>query len=179
MANQLLVGDQVFHGPRTLLKRPELAALIGCVCADWAYIESSLTMFYGHLMGVYLPKHPEFEPPTHPVALQVLGEIQSIRSKVSLVKKLADWIIKDEVQKKDVLSVLDRVQRAGEGRNLVAHGVWGVCESEPEALILMPTFGHLMIYKKQDFELILQKIQGVKAELGRIHSEFYQQLRSK
>ncbi len=179
MANPLRVGEPVSHGPRTLLQRPELAALIGCACADWAYIESSLTMFYGHLMGVYLPKYSEFEPSFHPVALQVLDELQSIHAKVNLVKKLADWVVKDAAQKKDVLSVLEKLRKSGEGRNLVAHGVWGVCESEPEALILLPTFGHQMIYKKRDFELILEKIQGAKVELGRIHHEFYQQRRNK
>lgn len=179
MANPLRVGESVSFGPRTLLQRPELAALIGCACADWAYIESSLIMFYGLLMGVYLPKHPEFEPPLHPVALQVLDELQNIHAKVNLVKKLADWVIKDEAQKKDVLSVLDKLRKAGDGRNLVAHGVWGICESEPEALILLPTFEHRMIYKKQDFELILKKIQSAKVELDRIHHEFYQQRRSK
>jgi hypothetical protein len=130
-------------------------------------------------MGVYLPKHPEFEPPSHPVAFQIFDELQSIHAKVSLVKKLAAWVIKNEAQSKDVSSVLDKLRKAGEGRNKVAHGVWGVCESEPDALILLPTFGHKMVYKKQDFELILEKIQKAKAELGRIHSEFYQQRRGK
>lgn len=100
MTSPLRIGESVSHGPRTLLQRPELAALIGCACADWAYIESSLTMFYGHLMGVYLPKQPEFEPPLHPVALQILDELQSIHAKVNLVKKLVDWVIRDESQKK-------------------------------------------------------------------------------
>lgn len=158
MANPLRVGESVSYGPRTLFQRPELAALIGCACADWAYIESSLIWFYGLLMGVYLPKHPEFEPPTHPVARQVLDELQSIHAKVNLVKRLAEWVIKDEAQKKNALFVLDKLRKAGEGRNLVAHGAWGICESEPEALILIPTFGHQIIYKKRDFELILEKI---------------------
>lgn len=179
MANPLRVGESVSYGPRTLLQRPELAALIGCACADWAYIESSLIWFYGLLMGVYLPEHPEFEPPTHPVARQVLDELQSIHAKVNLVKRLADWVIKDEAQKKNALSVLDKLRKAGEGRNLVAHGVWGICESEPEALILIPTFGHQIIYKKRDFELILEKIQRAQVELNRIHHEFYQQRRNK
>ncbi len=179
MANLLRVGEAVLHGPGTLLQRPELAALIGCACADWASIESSIIMFYGHLMGVYLPKYLEGEPPLHPVALQILDELQSVHAKVNLVKKLADWVIKDEAQKKDVLSVLDKLRKAGEGRNLVAHGVWGVCESEPDALVLLPTFGHRMIYKKRDFELILEKIQKANAELGRIHHQFYQQRRGK
>lgn len=78
-----------------------------------------------------------------------------------------------------MLSVLDKLRKAGEGRNLVAHGVWGICKSEPEALILLPTFGHQIIYKKRDFELILERIQSANVELDRIHHEFYQQRRNR
>ncbi|UUZ63014.1 hypothetical protein LP417_25075 [Polaromonas sp. P1-6] len=177
MANPLRVGESVAFGSGMLLKRPELAALIGCACADWAYVETLISMFYGHLMGVYLPKHPGFEPPTHPVALQIFDELQSIHAKVNLVKKLAAWVIKDEAQGNDASSVLERLRKAGDGRNKVAHGVWGVCDSEPDALILLPTFGDRMIYKKQDFELILVNIQKAMTELGRIHNDFYQQRR--
>ena len=174
MAHHLGKGKSVSYGPRTLLKRPELAALIGCACADWAYIESAIGQFYSRLMGVYLPITPG-PPPTHPVALQVMEELQSNQAKINLVKKLATWVIKDEAQIKDVLTVLDTLRKAGEGRNKLAHGIWGICESEPDALILCPTFGHSMIYQKRDFELILDKIRNAQAELLRIHAEFYHQ----
>jgi len=179
MANHLRVGESVSYGAGTLLKRPELAALIGCACAEWAYVEASIGMFYGHLMGIYLPSNPEFEPPSHPVAIQVMDELQSIHAKINLVKKLAAWVIKDEAKSKDALAVLDKLRKAGEGRNKVAHGVWGICESEPDALILLPAFGHQMIYKKHDFELILNNIRKSNSELGRIHHEFYQSHRGK
>lgn len=179
MTTPLQIGKSYTYGPRMLLQRPNLAAMIGCVCAEWAYVENSLVMFYAHLMGVYLPGHPEFEPPSHPVAFQVLEELQSINAKVNLVKKLADWIIKNEAQKADVLAVLEKLKKSGVGRNLVAHGVWGICESEPDALVLIPIFGQVQIYKIRDFELILEKIQKNKLELDRIHSQFYQQRRKK
>lgn len=179
MANNLKTDHPVSFGPRVLLQRSELAALIGCACADWADVESKLTFFYAHLMGVYLPDYPGAEPPSHPVALQVLNELQSIHAKINLVKKLADWVIKDDEQRKDVQRVLDKLRKAGEGRNLLAHAVWGVCESEPEALILMPIFGAQMVYKKKDFELVLEKIEKARAELARIYNVFYQGRRKK
>jgi len=95
MAHPLSTGESVLLGPGTILKRPELAALIGTACSDWAYVEESLAMFYGHLMGVYLEHPPGFEPPSHPVARQIFDEIQTIHSRVQLVKKLVDWVIKD------------------------------------------------------------------------------------
>ncbi len=85
MAHPLLAGKSVSAGPGTLLKRPELAALIGSICSDWAYLESSLGMFYGHLMGVYLEPTPGYEPPSHPVAYQIFDEIQTIYSRIQLV----------------------------------------------------------------------------------------------
>ncbi len=93
---------------------------------------------------------------------------------MGLVRKLAQWVIKDEQQRDDVLDVLDKLKKAGKGRNTVAHAVWGICDTEPDALILLPTFGHKLIYKKDDFEIIIEQIKSAKTELGRVHHDFYQ-----
>lgn len=130
-------------------------------------------MFYAHLMGVYLEAPPEFEPPSHPVARQIFDEVQTIHSRVRLVKRLADWVIKDDQQKEDVQTVLEKLRNAGKGRNKIAHAVWGICDSEPDALIFQPTFGRMLIYKKEDFEVILEQIKTAKLELGRVHNKFY------
>lgn len=137
MAHPLSIGMSVSLGPGNILKRPDLAALIGSICSDWALVENSLGMFYGYLMGVYLEPSPGYEPPSHPVARQVFDEVHTIHSRVQLVKKLADWVIKDDQQKKDVLGVLEKVKNAGKSRNKVVHGVCGVCESEPDALKIL------------------------------------------
>ncbi len=179
MAHPLTVGISVTSGPGITLKRPDLAALIGCICSNWAFVESSLSHFYAHLMGIYLDSPPGYEPPSHPVAYQIFDEIQTIRSRVQLVKRLVDWVIKDDKQKNDTLDVLEKLRKAGKGRNKVAHGVWGICESEPEALILLPSFGHKLIYKKSDFELIIEQINAAKKELGRVHHIFYQSLKNR
>jgi hypothetical protein len=173
MAHPLKVGISFTSGPGVLLERPELAALVGSICADWTSVENGLASFYGHLMGVYLPSDPEYEPAFHPIALQVFDEVQTIHSRVQLVKKLAEWVIKDDDLKKDTLSVLDKTKNAGKGRNTVAHAVWGICKEEPEALIMTPNFGHNLIYKKHDFETIAASIKDSKSEIGRVHHEFY------
>jgi hypothetical protein len=174
MAYPLKVSKSVRSGPGILLERPELAAQIGCICADWANVEFNLSIFYGHLMGVYLPSSPGFAPPSHPMANQIFEEVQTIHSRVQLVKKLAEWVIKDESLKNDTLAVLEKLKKAGKERNKVAHAVWGICSDEPDALIMQPSFGHMMIYKKHDFESIFVKIREVSTELGRVHYLFYQ-----
>ena len=179
MADRVKEGISVFSGPSVILQRPELAALIGCVCADWAYIENSLIGLYGTLMGVYLPQPPGYEPPLHPVARQVLSEVQSIRSRISLVKKLAEWVVTDLTLKKDMLEALDRLSKAAAGRNLVAHGLWGISDAEPDALILIPSFGHQMVYKKFDFDAIRENILTALQEVHRVHYAFVKIRRKK
>jgi len=179
MAHPLPVGISVKSGMGITRNRPDLAALIGRICSDWAFVENSLSQFYAHLMGIYLDSPPGYEPPSHPVAHQIFDEIKTIHSRIQLVKRLVDWVIKDEQQKNDRLDVLDQLRKAGKGRNKVAHGVWGICESEPDALILLPSFGHKSIYKKSDFELIIEQINAAKKELGRVHHKFYQSLKNR
>lgn len=177
MAHPLAVNEVVTSGPGMILKKPELASLIGCICSDWSHVESSIETFYSFLMGIYLPKNPGFEPPTHPVARQVMDELVSIHAKINLLERLASWVIQDEEQLKDAKQVLTKTRGSGKERNKVAHGIWGVCESEPDALILMPVFGDKMIYKKQDFEKILESINKTQAEIWRICNRFVQQRR--
>lgn len=174
MAHPLKVGNSIKSGPNVLLERADLAAQIGSICADWATVENRLAGFYSHLMGVYLPSIPGFEPPTHPVAFQVFDEVQTIHSRIQLVKELAKCTVKEEDLKNDILSVLDKVKNSGKGRNTLAHAVWGICENEPDALILMPHFGHKMIYKIHDFQDIANKINEARAEIERVHHQFYQ-----
>ncbi|MCP1726560.1 hypothetical protein J2T60_000525 [Natronospira proteinivora] len=173
MAHPLKVGKSVRSGPGILLERPDLAAQIGSICADWASLEDGLASFYAHLMGIYLPSIPGFEPPTHPVAFQIFDEVQTIHSRVQLVKKLAEWAIKDEDLKKRAVDILDKVKKSGKGRNKIAHAVWGICDEESDALILLPNFGSQMIYKLNDFKEIAEQIYVSKAELGKVHHEFY------
>lgn len=179
MAHPLKGDSGVCYGPRILLERPDLAALIGCICSDWANVEDLLGTLYGNLMGVYLPTTPGAEPALHPVARQIFSEINTIHSRVNLVKKLAAWVIRDEDKKTEMLKVLDEIKNAGKGRNKVAHGIWGICESESDALIYTPDFGHKMIYKKSDFEEILSKIHEAQAKLRRVLYQFYKDRRSK
>lgn len=69
MAHPTRRGVSVQFGPRSTLSRPGLAALLGNVAAEWSHLERRMTFLYGYLMGFYLPRPPEFQPPTHPVAL--------------------------------------------------------------------------------------------------------------
>lgn len=178
MAYPLKAGNFTNFGPRTILGRPDLASLIGCICADWSYVEYSTASFYSLLMGVYIDIVPGYEPPTHPVARQIMDALPSNHAKLDLLDRLATWVIKDEDLLADVKSVIKKTRGSSKERNKVAHGVWGVSEAEPDAVILITPFGHKMVYKKNDFEKILKAIHQTNAEMMRVHHAFYMQRRA-
>jgi len=173
MAYPLKTNCSVNLGPGVILKRPELAAQIGSICADWAFIEDNLAGFYSELMGFYLPTTPGFIAPSHPVGLQIFEEVLTIHSRTRLVYKLAEWVIKEPLILAQTRAVLNKIKKVSKGRNTVAHGVWGITDSEPDALILIPDFGHQMVYKKRDFELISDSIKNVNEEFGKVQLEVY------
>lgn len=180
MAHQVKIGTSVHSGGRQVLQRPSLAALLGAVAAEWASLESWVMHLYGFLMGVYLPRVPGFEPPIHPVALQVFDTLETQRLRLELLRKLANWVIKDA----DLLSeldevVLDSLRKAAKLRNTLVHGQWGIATEYPNALILLPTFGHQLAYQESDFNEAIDKIIDAKKAVGSFHNKALEHLEKK
>jgi hypothetical protein len=126
-------------------------------------------------MGMYLPRiQPEagryVAPPLHPVALQVFEVIETVYKRISLVRKLGEWTIKDEKLKSELKNVLNAIEGAAKTRNNVVHANWGISGDRLDALILQPVFGHSMVYTREDFELILEQIRTAIKLLGNFES---------
>lgn len=159
MAHPVRIGISVRSGPRTLLQRPQLAALLGVVASEWAFLENRITHLYAYLMGTYLPRTPGYHSPTHPVALQVFDTLETQRLRSDLLRKLTKWVVKDP----NLITmlgdkVLPAVQKSAKLRNTLVHGHWGVSDEYPDELILMPTFGKKLVYGEADFEEAVTRI---------------------
>ena len=50
MAHQIKSGIPISQGPRIILKRPELAALLGAIAAEWSLLESHVMNLYAYLI---------------------------------------------------------------------------------------------------------------------------------
>ncbi len=167
MAHQIKTGVSVQYGPRVVLERPTLAALLGGIACEWAVLESKLMYLYAYLMGVYLPRVEGFEPPIHPVALQVFDTLETTRHRTELLRKLGDWVLKDDGLKKDLDdTVLAAIRQAAKLRNNAVHSVWGVAKEYPDALINVPTFGHKLAYVEADFQEAIDRIIEAHKALG-------------
>jgi hypothetical protein len=168
MAHQVRDGISVTLGPRMVLQRHALAALLGTIAAEWAQLEVRIMHLYAYLMGVYLPRSPGWEPPIHPVALQVFDTLETLRLRLSLLRKLGSWVLKSEALERELKEVvLDSIERAAKMRNTMLHAEWGIAPEYPDALILLPTFGHQMVYEESDFHEAIDRIVEARSCLGR------------
>jgi hypothetical protein len=174
MPQPLKVGSTVQFVPNTVLDRPDLAAEIGNVCANWNLVENDLMMRYALLMGDYLPKPPGFAPSTHPVAYQVFDSLNAFGPRVELLEKLFAWRTSEAIVKHFRDAVRPQLRKRFVERSVIAHGVWGTCEKYPDALILVPTYRHQMIYKKRDFEDVSRRIIKDRQILGALTTEVYE-----
>jgi hypothetical protein len=174
MPQPLKVGSTVQLGPNKVLDRPDLAAEIGNVCANWSLVESELMTLYALLMGDYLPKRPGFAPPTHPIAYQVFDSLNAFGPRVELLEKLLAWRTSEATQKYFREVIRPQLRKRFTERSIIAHGVWGTCDDYPDALILVPTYGHQMIYKKRDFEHVSHRIHEARKTLGELVARVYE-----
>jgi hypothetical protein len=122
---------------------------------------------YAYLMGRYLPQIPGFTPPLHPVALQVFDTLETQRLRIELLTKLAKWIVKDEALLNELNTVIvPSIKKASKLRNTLVHANWGVASQYPNGLVLMPTFGHQMVYEEADFNEAIDRILEAHNQAG-------------
>lgn len=175
MPQPLKVGSTVQSGPDIVLERPELALAIGNVCANWNLIDHKLMVLYALLMGDYLPKAPGFSPPTHPVAYQVFDALNAFNPRVDLLEKLLAWCASDAEVKHFREVIRPGLRKRFAERSVVAHGIWGTCDAYPDALILAPTYGDRMIWKKSDFQDVSGRIIEEYRRLESLVTSLYEQ----
>jgi hypothetical protein len=184
-----MVGNSVSSGPNILLKRADLAAEIGNICVNWNLVEDALMNLYALIMGDYLPRltaeliakleHEagtklHFGASTHPVARQIFDALNAFNPRLQLVEKLLVWRVSPANVSYFRKTIMPSLRKRFAERSLIAHGKWGVCDKYPDELILMPTFGPNMRYKKRDFQDVSKRIVADHSILGKYSHELYQ-----
>lgn len=130
---------EVAYGPNSVRKRAELAVWIAAIAAVWALIEWELVLIYGYLMGKSLPRVGMTKlPMLHPVALQVFEAVHGLNNRIDLLQRLAKREATD-AERAEIKQLTEKVRAAAGDRNKIVHGLWGVCSSCPDDLILHGT----------------------------------------
>lgn len=172
-------GHLVQLGPDRLLERPELATEIGNVCANWNLVDHVLMTFYAFLMGDYMPQKNEHMPQPHPVAYQIFDSLNAFGPRLELLEKLIVWRAPDDEVSHFREQIKPKLRKRFSERSTIAHGIWGICEAYPDALILSPTYGDQMIWKKKDFRDVSQRIVRGREELSDQFVRLYEARRKK
>jgi hypothetical protein len=165
MACQVKVGTSVQWGRRTVLERPVLAGLLGCLAAQWAVLENEVVQLYGRLMSAYLPRTEGLQIGSHPVALQVFDTLETTHLRLELLTKLGAWVLKSEPLEAELDSIVPAIRRAAKLRNKFVHALWGVAIEYPDALIHLPIFGHQTAYSQADFDDAIDRIIDAQTKL--------------
>jgi hypothetical protein len=178
MPQPLRIGSSVQVGPDTLLRRPELAAEIGNVSANWNLIEHDLMNLYALLMGDYLSNQHGFAPPNHPVAYQVFDALNAFNPRVDLLEKLLVWRASEAQVKQFRDTIRATLRKRFAERSEIVHGIWGTCDEYPDALILIPTYGHQMIWVKRDFQEVSRRILDQRKLMNALFGQLYEERRA-
>lgn len=177
MPQPLPRDKSVSSGPNIVLERPELAAQIGSICANWNLIERDMLALYAQLMGIGLPKLPGFFPPTHPVAYQIFDALNSLHARMDLLARLCKSYSLPDESKYFEDKLRPRMRKRFGERSVIAHGNWGICKDYPDALVLMPIFGEMQIYKLHDLEQVSERILKLHSDFGKFAGPIYRRRR--
>jgi hypothetical protein len=161
----------------TLLKRPELAAQIGNIAANWATVEQTIMFLYALLLGTDLPHGSGGNPTAHPVAFQIFSALYALDRRIDLLERLLKDRGKPEEAQDFERRLKPLLRKRFNERSLVVHSVWGICDDYPDALVLHHVpFINRMLYRVRDFEEISQRIKDVSADLLAFGDPIYRRL---
>src|SRR5689334_18673428 len=84
-------------GPDTLLERPAIAIKMALVSANWALVEYELELHYAFFMSKWTGLLPGSGfVPTHPVAQLTFNTLQTLNTKLDLLRALGEWVLTPE-----------------------------------------------------------------------------------
>lgn len=109
--------------------RPEIAAALGSLCAEWSRTEMCLAYFFALLMGA------EWGAQDEPAAFE---RITNFNDKCKIIEMLSRRNPKvDKATHEDVKDTLHELQDLAGKRAGYVHGRWGVADAYPGHLILI------------------------------------------
>lgn len=165
----LQLGGSLSWGTLALRHRPNHAYMVGIIAAEWAFLEEELTYGFAYWMGTQqLTASGQVAPSGNSLAAIALDQIYGTPPKIRLVKAaMADKLTPELLDQ--LLEVLDGIKSAGEKRNAVVHGTWGLDPVHPDCVILRSRKG-LLLYTVQDLEEVAVMVANAATAIQRFTS---------
>jgi hypothetical protein len=87
MPQPLPRGHYPIFGPGKVLERPDLAAQIANVIADWRNVEEILELIYGQILRASISKNRQSHTITDTLSHQIFETIYLVEPKIKLIEK--------------------------------------------------------------------------------------------
>ena len=143
----------------TLDSRPDYAAALGIICAEWANIEWQMFHFYTSVSGA---------PPA--LARATFGSLESNRARVEMILACCKTVVPDKNDITVIDGLLTRIRRTAGNRNKAVHDLWCVADTpqrEVMQLRLSAVDGSQCVegIALKDLQALAQRIRDLAGEL--------------
>lgn len=145
--------------PKVVLERPDLAALLGAIAAEWGYIDRALVSIYEIALG----DHEPFGHGVNAVHQEVFETLIAINTRLEIISRVLKARVPEPVPSRfsDLCIVLRA--RAGERARYV-HANWSISEDFPDDLIVTGRDGNFR-YQRHDFEQVLERTVDIRTKI--------------
>jgi hypothetical protein len=141
-----VAGDTITYGPHTLTERPDLALHIAIIASLWGTIDDRIARLFVPLIGnCYL------------TVTAMFFAVASLSARLDILKTAARVRASKELYAELDGSLVPEIRARARERVPIIHGLWGISERHPDALISSPSFHErptprkTLVYKRNDF----------------------------
>jgi len=139
--------------PRFLLERPRIAALIGAIVVEWAYIENSLADVFERAGSTTMYRDD--------VSLAQIRRIHTLGGRISQIdKRLALHVVGTAKESFDAM--IAEIRAASADRNMIAHGNWHMTDDFRDDLVRIDETGAHIRYTEQDYADIFDRVIAIR-----------------
>jgi hypothetical protein len=149
--------------PKHLLERPMIAALIGTIACEWAYVEHTLRATFD------IAHSPEagMGVSSNPVAIAIFETIVAFPPKLDLIERVLRLCVPTVAE--EFKELRPDLRKAYGVRNLAVHTFWQLSDAHPDDVIMLEIDGKAVCYAEKDFANLLDRIVPVRNRLHDFH----------
>lgn len=149
---------------KLMLDRPDLAARIAAIAAQWTQVEISMAELLAAAFGSSeLTEDGAHMIARNWIALTAIREVSNIRGRMDIMDATLGAVLdqNNSTLLPEWTALKDDLFKRGRERNDVVHGDWSISDQYPDDLILEERKGRCLLYTAQDLDNILDRIVAV------------------
>jgi hypothetical protein len=125
---------KLYPSADSLMRRPELASLVGQIISRWAFVETN-----AHALAIQTLR-AEFKP-----IMAMMGALRNSNAQIDLLSAIGESTLEGNYLEY-FLAFISMLRKQARTRNEIAHNIWCHHDELPDALILIPQASYHKCY---------------------------------